>query len=246
LDSAGSIASADDGSTVSINSFSYATFSNPVFNVDLIYFEDKLYLIGDDYTVILKMDIKDIIYLQTLQTFNYRYNPFKDFENAGIKFINEMHSFYVFYNTLYNNYIYITKDMKNYYFGRETAFLSPEICFKLQGNSFYLITDILQSEFPSIDTYHEISFRLSTPYTVFKGAIVRLSETQKPDYLSPDTPERVASLVIETRFDNGYNIFSYGILYNKSNYRILNRGNDFVITLHSKNALRIEVLSLWG
>jgi hypothetical protein len=240
LDSAGNIASASDNSTVNINSFSYASFSNPVVNVDLLYFEDKLYLIGDDYTILLKMNIKDIIYLQTKYTFNYRYTPFQDFENAGVKFIRETQSFYVFYNTLYNNFIYITKDMKNFYFGRETVFLTPNVCFKLQDVKFYIITDILQNEFSAITNYHEINFRLQTPYLVFKSAIVKIPEVQFTNQ------DRIASLTIEARYDNGYNIFSYGILYNKSNYRILNRGTDFVITVYSNNALRIEEFSLWA
>jgi hypothetical protein len=245
LDSAGDIASATDGSTVNINSFSYATFSNPAINVDLIYLEDSLYLTGDDFTVILKMVIKDIIYLQTLKTFNYRYIPFKDFESVGIKFIRETQSFYQFYNTLYNNYIYTTKDLKNFYFGRETVFLTPNICFKLYETKFYQITDILQSIFPFIETYHEINFKLETPYIVFKEIIVKIPEVQKPDYIHRDTVERIATLSIEARYDNGYNIWSYGILYNKSNYRMLVRGTDFVITLYSKNALRIEEIFLW-
>lgn len=245
LDSAGDLASSKDGDTVNIKSFSYTTYSNPTTNVDLINLDDKIYLIGDDFTVILKMEIKDIIYLQTLRTFNYRYTPFQDFENAGIKFIRETQSFYQFYNTLYNNYIYVTKDLKNFYFGRETVFLTPNICFKLQETKFYQITDILKSVFPFIETYHEINFRLETPYVVFKEFSVRVPEVQKPDYFHPNTVERVASLVVETRYDNGYNIWSYGILYNKNNYRILSRGTDFVITLYSKNALRLEELVLW-
>jgi hypothetical protein len=240
LDSAGDIASANNGDTVNINSFSYATFSNPVFNIDLIYFEDKLYLIGDDYTVILKMEIKDIVYLQTLQTFNYRYSPFKDFENVGIKFVKETQSFYIFYNTLYNNYIYITKDLSNFYFGRETIFLTPEICFKLNELEFYLITDVLQSEFKPTTNYHEINFRLNLPYVVFKSAMLKIPEVQS------DNPIRVATMTIEARYDNGYNIWSYGIMYNKSEYRLLARGSEFVVSLYSNNALRVEEFSLWA
>jgi hypothetical protein len=240
LDSVGDIASADDGATVNINSFSYASFSNPVVNVDLIYLENNLFLIGDDYTVLLKMEIKDIIYLQTLKTFDYRYTPFPDFGNAGIKFIRETQSFYIFCNTLYNSFIYITKDMKNYYFGRETVFLTPYVCFKLQETDFYIITDILQEEFISTNDYHEINFKLEISYVIFKSVVVKIPEVQISN------TDRIASLTIEARYDNGYNIFSYGVIYNKNNYRILNRGTDFVITLHSNNALRLEELSLWA
>jgi len=240
LDSAGAIASATNGSTVNINSFSYATFSNPVHNIDLIYFDNKLYLLGDDYTVILNMDIKDIIYLQTIQTFNYRYTPFDEFENVGIKFVRETQSFYLFYHMLYNNYIYITKDLKNYYFGRETVFLTPDICFKLNEFKFYLITKILQSGFQLTTDYHEITFRLNLPYVVLKSAEIKMPEVQT------DTPDRVATMTIEARYDNGYNIWSYGVLYDKSNYRILVRGEEFVISLYSTNALRIEGFNLWA
>jgi hypothetical protein len=240
LDSVGDIASASDGSTVNINSFFYASFSNPVINVDLINFENNLYLVGDDYTVLLRMNIKDIIYLQTEYAFNYRYIPFQDFENAGVKFIREFQSFYIFYNTVHNNFIYLTKDMKNIYFGRETVFLTPNLCFKLQENNFNIITDILQNEFLATTDYHEINFRLETPYVVLKSATVKIPEVQLTNQ------DRIATLTIEARYDNGYNIFSYGILYNKNNYRILNRGTDFVITLYSNNALRIEEFSLWG
>jgi hypothetical protein len=239
LDSAGAIASADDGSTVNINSFSFTSFSNPVVNIDLLSFEENLYLIGDDFTVILKMHIKDIIYLQTLKTFDYRYTPFQEFENSGVVFVRETQSFFVFYNTLYNSFIYITKDLKNYYFGRETIFLTPNVCCKLQETNFYIITDILQSEFLITTNYHEINFRLNTPYLVFKYATIKIPEAQKTD------TDRIASMTIEARYDNGYNIWSYGILYNKSNYRLLARGDEFVITLYSKNALRIEEFVIW-
>jgi hypothetical protein len=240
LDSAGAIASANDGSTVNINSFSYTTFSNPVVNIDLIKLKDEIYLIGDDFTVLLNMHIKDIIYLQTKETFDYRYSPFQEFENAGIMFIRETQSFFVFYNTLYNSFIYITKDMKNFYFGRETVYLTPNVCFKLQETNFYIISDILQNEFLATTDYHEINFRLQTTYLIFKSVLIKIPELQKSD------TDRVASLTIETRYDNGYNIFSYGVLYNKSNYRILVRGNDFVITLNSDNALRLEEFLLWA
>jgi hypothetical protein len=238
LDSAGAIASANDGDTVNINSFTYATFSNPTFNIDLIYYDGQLYLIGDDYSVILDLEMKDLVYLITKQTFNYRRTPFKEFEDVGIKFIRETQSFYVFYNTVYSCYIYITKDFKDYYFGRETVYLTPEICFKTQGSTFYQITDILQSEFSPITNYHEINFRLTLPYTIFNYLIINIPETQK------GVNDRIASLTIEARYDVGYSIFSYGILYNKNNYRILSRGTDFVITLHSNNAMRIENIVL--
>jgi len=232
LDTAGAIASGD---TANLASFSYATFANPTSNIDLIYYDNKLYLVGDDYTVILNMDIKDIIYLQTLLTFNYRYTPFNDFESVGIKFIRETQSFYVFYNTLYNSYIYITKDMTNYYFGRETVFLTPDICFKLHETNFYLITELLQSEFQLPQTnYHEITFRLNLPYTVLKTAIIKIPEVQSD--LSP----RFATMTIETRYNNGYNIWSYGVMYSTGEYRILARGSEFVVSLYSENALRVE------
>jgi hypothetical protein len=221
LDSAGAIVSANDGDTVNINSFSYASFSNPVVNVDLLSFEENLYLIGDDFTVILKMHIKDIIYLQTLKTFDYRYTPFQEFENSG------------------NSFIYITKDLKNNYFGRETIFLTPNVCCKLQETNFYITTDVLQSEFLATTNYHEINFRLNTPYVIFKSATIKIPEVQKTD------TDRIASMTIEARYDNGYNIWSYGILYNKSNYRLLARGDEFVITLHSNNALRVEEFMIW-
>ncbi|MBX0310247.1 MAG: hypothetical protein JHC31_00320 [Sulfurihydrogenibium sp.] len=234
LDSAGAIASAKDGDTVNINSFTYATFSNPTFNIDLIYYDEKIYLIGDDYTVILDLEMKDLVYLITKETYNYRKTPFKELEDAGIKFIRETQSFYIFYNTVYNSYIYITKDFKDFYFGRETVYLTPEICFKIQGSSFYQITDLLQSEFAPITTYHEINFRLTLSYTVFQSLIINIPETQKGDN------DRIATLNIEARYDAGYNIFSYGILYNRSNYRLLSRGEEFVISLYSNNAMRIE------
>jgi hypothetical protein len=240
LDSTGAIASAYDGSTVNINSFSYSSFSNPVVNVDLVKLKDEIYLIGDDFTVLLNMHIKDIIYLQTKETFDYRYSPFQEFENSGIAFVKETQSFFIFYNTLYNSYIYITKDMKNFYFGEETIFLTPNVCFKLQEDNFYITSDILQNEFVITADYHEINFRLNTTYTIFKSASIKIPELQKED------TDRVASLTIETRYDNGYNIWSYGIIYNKSNYRILARGDEFVITLHSNNALRIEEFLLWA
>jgi hypothetical protein len=246
LDSAGAIASADNNSTVNINSFTFASFSNPIVNVDLIYYDKLLYLFGDDYTVVLKLEIKDIIYLQTVKSFNYRYTPFQSLEEVGIKFVRETQSFYVFYNTLHNTYLYITKDMKNTFFGKDTVFLQPNICFKQSDNRFYKISsDILQSNYKDVDNYHEISFRLNLPYTVMKNAFVLITEVQKSTNIPTDIVERIASLVIEARYDNGYNIWSYGILYNKNNYRILARGTDFVITLYSKKFLRLEEFELW-
>jgi hypothetical protein len=238
LDSAGAIASAQDGDTVNINSFTYATFSNPTFNIDLIYYNNQLYLIGDDYTVIIELEMKDLVYLITKQIYNYRRTPFKELEDAGVKFIREMQSFYMFYNTVYSSYIYISKDFKDFYFGRETVFLTPEICFKIQGNTFYLITDILQSEFSPITSYHEINFRLTLSYTLFQSLIIDIPETQNSN------DNRIASLTIEARYDAGYNISSYGILYNKSNYRLISRGNEFEISLHSNNAMRVENIIL--
>jgi hypothetical protein len=239
LDSAGVLASANNGDQVNLNSFSYASFSNPTVNVDLIAFKDRLYLIGDDYSVVLNMNIKDIIYLQTQATYDYRYTPFREFENKGIKFIRETQSFYVFYNTLFNSYIYTTKDFESFYLGRDTVFLTPNVCFNIQKDDFYLITDILQTDYKAFESYHEVSFRLSTPYIVFKSARVYIPEIQQQE-------DRIASLTLEARYENGYNIWSYGVMYNRFNYRILARGTDFVITLRSNNALRLEEFILWA
>jgi len=233
LDSVGAIATASPSSTVSLTAFSYATFSNPTVNIDLINFNNILYLMGDDYTVLLKMQIKDLIYLQTETSFNYRFTPFQEYEKAGLKFLRETHSFYVFYNTLWSSFVYITKDLKNVYLGESTVYMTPNLCLNTINNTFYQFTDILQNDTVVIPSMHNISFRVDTPFTLLSQLFIDIPETEIQNSYT------IATFNLETRYQNQYNNFSYNILYNYPTYRLGIRGSNFVCGLSSSLGMRI-------
>jgi len=233
LDSVGAIATATPSSTVSLTAFSYATFSNPTVNIDLINFNNMLYLVGDDYTVLLKMQIKDLIYLQTEKSFNYRFTPFQEYEKAGLKFLRETHSFYVFYNTLWSSFVYITKDLKNVYLGESTVYITPNLCLNTLNNTFYQFTDILQNNTTPIPSLHNISFKVDTPLTLLSQLFIDIPETEIGN------SSTIATFNIETRYQNQYNNFSYNILYNYPTYRLGVRGSSFVCGLSSSLGMRI-------
>ena len=233
LDSVGAIANASPSSTVSLTAYSYATFSNPTVNIDIINFNNMLYLMGDDYTVLLKMQIKDLIYLQTEMSYNYRFTPFQQYEKAGLKFLRETHSFYVFYNTMWSSFVYITKDLKDMYFGENTVYLTPNLCLNITNNTFYQFTDILQNDISVIPSMHNISFKLDTPLSLLSQLFINIPETQIGN------SSTIATFNIETRYQNQYNNFSYNILYNYPTYRLGVRGSSFVCGLSSSLGMRI-------
>ncbi|DAD54681.1 TPA: conserved hypothetical protein [Aquificae Joseph's Coat Spring virus] len=251
LDSVGAIANASPSSTVSLTAYSYATFSNPTVKIDLVNVNNLkftleygyppinvLYLIGDDYTVVLKLDIRDLIYLQTVESFNYRFTPFQQYEKAGLKFMRETHSFYVFYNTLWSSFVYITKDFKNMYLGENTIYITPNLCLNITNNTFYQFTDILQNDTIVIPSMHNISFRVDTPLTLLSQLFIDIPETQIGN------SSTIATFNIETRYQNQYNNFSYNILYNYPTYRLGVRGSSFVLGLSSSLGMRITNMVL--
>jgi hypothetical protein len=233
LDSVGAIANASPSSTVSLTAYSYATFSNPTVNIDLVNVNNTLFLMGDDYTVLLKLMIKDLIYLQSEQSFNYRFTPFQEYEKAGLKFIRETHSFYVFYNTLWSSFVYITKDFKNMYFGENTVYITPNLCLNITNNTFYQFTDILQNDTSVIPSTHNISFKIDIPLSLLSQLFIDIPETQIGN------SSTIATFNIETRYQNQYNNFSYNILYNYPTYRLGVRGSSFVFGLSSSLGMRI-------
>jgi hypothetical protein len=114
LNDAGDIANTTDGGSIDLPSYSYAVFSHPKQNVRLVSWDDRLFLFGKDATVELALDVRDLVYLRTIQTYHHPVSPFEEVEQLGFEFFTETLNFYVFRNTINNSMMWISKAMKKF------------------------------------------------------------------------------------------------------------------------------------
>ncbi len=232
MDDAGSIATASDGSSITLPAYSYGVFANPKVNPRLVKKDNLLYLIGDDATVLLSLQISDMIYLRTEETALQKICPFPEFEEQGIEFVRETQNFYLFKNSLFNSLIWISKGNRRIYFSINYLYLSQH--HMLYNRNLYTLQDVIDPDQPNILLQKELTVKFKK--NNLNGISLEVLET---------TDYEIGRMVVLSRFLDFQNFFNYSVRATRMNYRLAMRGEEFVVSLYTDQACRIRSFQAW-
>jgi hypothetical protein len=232
MDDAGRIATANDEGVVTLPAYSYGVFANPKINPRLVKKNDLLYLIGDDATVLLSLQISDLIYLRTEETALQRVCPFPEFEEQGIEFVRETQNFYLFKNSLFNSLIWISKGNKRIYFSTNYLYLSQH--YVVYDRNLYTLQDTIDPDQIHIPFQKEFTVKFKKNW--LNGISLEVLETTKYD---------IGHMAVLSRFLDFQNFFNYTVRATQTNYRLALRGEEFVVSLYTDQACRIRSFQAW-
>jgi len=232
MDDAGRIATANDGDVITLPAYSYSVFANPKINPRLVKKNDLLYLIGDDATVLLSLQISDLIYLRTEETALQRVCPFPEFEEQGIEFVRETQNFYLFKNSLFNSLIWISKGNKRIYFSTNYLYLSQH--YVVYDRNLYTLQDTIDPDQIHIPFQKEFTVKFKKNW--LNGISLEVLETTKYD---------IGHMAVLSRFLDFQNFFNYTVRATQTNYRLALRGEEFVVSLYTDQACRIRSFQAW-
>ncbi len=234
MDDAGSIATASDGSSITLPAYSYGVFANPKVNPRLVKKGDLLYLIGDDATVLLSLQTSDLIYLRTEETALQKVCPFPEFEEQGIEFARETQNFLLFRNSLFNSLVWVSKGNKRIYFSTNHLYLSQH--HVLYDRNLYFLQDTIDPDQPNIPLQKEFTVKFKK--NNLNGISLEVLET---------TDYELGYITVLNRFLDFQNFFSYRarIRAIRTNYKLALRGEEFVVSLYTDQACRIRSFQAW-
>jgi len=232
MDDVGSIATANDGNTITLPAYSYGVFANPKVNPRLVKRDNLLYLIGDDATVLLSLQVSDMIYLRTEETALQRICPFPEFEKQGIEFVRETQNFFLFRNSLFNNLVWVSKGNKRIYFSTNYLYLSQH--HVIYGRNLYTMQDVIDPEQPNIPLQKEFTVKFKK--NGLNGISLDVLEATNYD---------LGHMVVLNRFLDFQNFFNYFVRATRINHRLALRGEEFVVSLYTDQACRIRSFQAW-
>jgi len=232
MDDAGSIATATDGSIITLPAYTYGVFANPKINPRLVKRDNLFYLIGDDATVLLSLQISDILYLRTEETALQRICPFPEFEEQGLELVRETQNFLLFRNSLFNSFLWISKGNKRIYFSTNYLYLSQH--HVMYNRNLYFLEDVIDPEQPNIPLQKEFTVKFKK--NTLNGISLEVLET---------TDYELGRMVVLSRFLDFENFFNYFVLATRTNYRLAVRGEEFVVSLSTDQACRIRSFQAW-
>jgi hypothetical protein len=232
IDDAGSIATADNGSSITLPAYTYGVFANPKVNPKLVKKDNLLYLIGDDATVLLNLQISDMIYLRTEETVLQKVSLFPELEEQGLEFVREIQNFYLFRNSLFNNLVWVSKGNKRIYFSTNYLYLSQN--HVVYNTNLYTLQDIIDPIQPNIPIVKEFTVKFKK--NGLNGISLEVLETTDYD---------LGHMVVLSRFLDFQNFFNYHMRATQTSYRFAVRGEEFVVSLYTDQACRIRSFQVW-
>ncbi len=232
MDDAGSIATASNGDSITLPAYTYGVFANPKVNPRLVKKDNLLYLIGDDATVLLSLQTSDMIYLRTEETTLQKIYLFPEFEEQGIEFLRETQNFFLFRNSLFNNFVWISKGNRRIYFSTNYLYLSQH--HMLYNKNLYTLQDTIDPDQPNIPLQKEFTVKFKK--NNLNGINLEVLETTDYD---------LGHMVVLSRFFDFQNFFNYSVRATRINYRLAVRGEEFVVSLYTDQACRIRSFQAW-
>ncbi len=232
VDDVGSIATASNGKVLTLPAYTYGVFANPKVNPKLVKRDSLLYLIGDDATVLLSLQISDMIYLRTEETALQKISPFPEFEEQGLEFVRETQNFYLFKNSLFNNLVWISKGNRRIYFSTNYLYLSQH--HMLYDRNLYTLQDVIDPEQPNIPLQREFTVKFKK--NGLNGLSLEVLETTDYD---------LGYMAVLSRFLDFQNFFNYYLRATRTHYRLAVRGEEFVVSLFTDQACRIRNFQAW-
>lgn len=231
LNDAGTIATALDGSTITLPAYSYGVFANPKVNPRLVKKGDLLYLIGDDATVLLSLQISDLVYLRTEGLSLQKVSPFPELEGQGLEFVRETQNFYLFRN-LFNNLVWISKGDKRIYFSTNFLYLSQY--HAVYNRTLYTLQDVIEPNKPNIPLQKEFTVKFKNNW--LNGIGLEVLETTNYD---------LGHMAVLSRFLDFESFYNYTIKATRTTYRLALRGEEFMVSLFTNEACRIRGFQAW-
>lgn len=232
LNDAGTIATALDGSTITLPAYSYGVVANPKANPRLVKKGDLFYLIGDDATVLLSLQISDLVYLRTEGTSLQKVSLFPELEAQGLEFVRETQNFYLFRNTLFNNLVWISKGDKRIYFSTNYLYLSQY--HVVYDRTLYTLQDVIDTDRYNIPLQKEFTVKFKKNW--LNGIGLEVLETTNYD---------LGHMTVLSRFLDFESFYNYTIKATQTNYRLALRGEEFVVSLFTNEACRIRGFQAW-
>jgi len=232
MDDAGNIATANDEDVIILPAYTYGVFANPKVNPRLVKKDNLLYLIGDDATVLLSLQISDMIYLRTEETALQKVSLFPEFEEQGVEFVRETQNFFLFRNGLFNNLVWISKGDKRIYFSTNCLYLSQQ--HVIYDKNLYTLQDTIDPEQPNIPLQKEFTVKFKK--NGLNGISLEVLET---------TDYELGHIVVLSRFLDFQNFFNYFVHATRTHYRLAVRGEEFVVSLYTDQACRIRSFYAW-
>jgi hypothetical protein len=232
IDDAGNIATADDGSSITLPAYTYGVFANPKVNPQLVKKDNLLYLIGDDAMVLLSLQISDMIYLRTEETVLQKISLFPELEEQGLEFVREIQNFYLFRNSLFNNLVWISKGNRRIYFSTNCLYLSQH--HVVYDRNLYTLQDIIDPTQPNNPLAKEFTVKFKK--NGLNGISLEVLETTDYD---------LGHMAVVSRLLDFQNFFNYFLRATQTNYRLAVRGEEFVVSLHTEQACRIRSFQAW-
>jgi len=232
LNDAGDIANTTDGGSIDLPSYSYAVFSHPKQNVRLVSWDDRLFLFGKDATVELALDVRDLVYLRTIQTYHHPVSPFEEVEQLGFEFFTETLNFYVFRNTINNSMMWISKGDEKVFFSTNTIYLTNTHAF-LHSKLYTMnhVFDPLLTDLP-INRYFSAKFKQNG----LNGVYVNMLET---------SAGKEVIMSVLARYHEAEKLFTYTVYPDRHTYRLGLKGEEFLLEITSDQALRFAELKVW-
>lgn len=232
LNDSGTIATAPDGSTITLPAYSYGVFANPKVNPRLVKKGDLFYLIGDDATVLLSIQISDLVYLRTEGISLQKVSPFPELEEQGLEFVKETQNFYLFRNSLFNNFVWISKGDKRIYFSTNYLYLSQY--HAVYDRTLYTLQDVIDPSRHNIPLQKEFTVKFKKNW--LNGIGLEVLET---------TNYELGHMAVLSRFLDFESFYNYTIKATRTNYRLALRGEEFVVSLFTNESCRIRGFQAW-
>jgi len=232
LDDSGTISTALNGSTIPLPTYSYGVFANPKVNPRLVKKGDLFYLIGDDATVLLSLQISDLVYLRNEGTSLQKVSPFPELEGQGLEFVRETQNFYLFRNSLFNNLVWVSKDDKRVYFSTNYLYLSQY--HAVYNRTLYTLQDVIEPNRYDIPLQKEFTVKFKKNW--LNGIGLEVVET---------TNNNLGHMAVISRFLDFESFYNYTIKTTQTNYRLFLRGEEFVVSLFTNESCRIRGFQAW-
>lgn len=232
LTDAGTIATALDGSTITLPAYSYGVFANPKVNPRLVKKDDLFYLVGDDATVLLSLQISDLVYLRTEGTSLQKVSLFPELEEQGLEFVRETQNFYLFRNSLFNNLVWISKGDKRIYFSTNYLYLSQY--HAVYNRTLYTLQDVIEPNRYNIPLQKEFTVKFKKNW--LNGIGLEVLETTNYD---------LGHMAVLSRFLDFESFYNYTIKATRTSYRLALRGEEFAVSLFTNEACRIRGFQAW-
>ena len=228
--------------TGDLTSFTYATSVLPSKNVDVLYYNNDLYVFGDDGTIVYEFYISDLVYLKTISYYTYKYLPFEKFPSlssfgSGLtldKILSD--NTLIFYNQNEDTYFQFNTYNEIFYFSSRYVLTNKFIYDTVSGDLFEISTKPVNSEL----LFSDFECRLSVKYKFpFSRILYSVSPVIK-EILYPTN----LNIQIETKYMTYYNTFAYNIHYNRPSIVVNLYGDTFIVNLLANYYLRLQDLIL--